>query len=64
MYEVLLTSYSKVPNYHRAANFIQIWGFSPPTCLSFTTYSRVQKRIENWSLWSKMALGEVGVSLP
>ena len=27
-------------------------------------YSRVQKRIENWSVWSKMALGEVGVSLP
>ena len=28
------------------------------------TYSRVQKSIENWSVWSKMALGEVGVSLP
>ena len=27
-------------------------------------YSRVRKSIENWSLWSKMALGEVGVSLP
>ena len=27
-------------------------------------YSRVQKSIENWSVWSKMALGEVGVSLP
>ena len=26
-------------------------------------YSRVQKSIENWSVWSKMALGEVGVSL-
>ena len=29
-----------------------------------TTYSRVQKSIENWSVWTKMALGEVGVSLP
>ena len=28
------------------------------------TYSRVQKSIENWSVWSKMALGEVGVLLP
>ena len=27
-------------------------------------YSRVQKSIENWSVWSKMALEEVGVSLP
>ena len=27
-------------------------------------YSRVQKSIENWSAWSKMALGEVGVPLP
>ena len=27
-------------------------------------YSRVQKSIENWSVCSKMALGEVGVSLP
>ena len=26
-------------------------------------YSRVQKTIENWSVFSKMALGEVGVSL-
>ena len=29
----------------------------------FHTYSRVQKSIENWSVWSKMALGEIGVSL-
>ena len=28
------------------------------------TYSRVQKSIENWSVCSKMTLGEVGVSLP
>ena len=28
------------------------------------TYSRVQKSIENWSVWCKMALEEVGVSLP
>ena len=27
-------------------------------------YSRVQKSIENWSVCSRMALGEVGVSLP
>ena len=27
-------------------------------------YSRVQKSIENWSVWNKMTLGEVGVSLP
>ena len=27
-------------------------------------YSRVQKSIENWSVCSKMALGEVGVSVP
>ena len=27
-------------------------------------YSRVQKSIENLSVWSKMALEEVGVSLP
>ena len=27
-------------------------------------YSRVQKSIETWSVWSKMALVEVGVSLP
>ena len=27
-------------------------------------YSRVQKSIEKWSLCSKMALGEVDVSLP
>ena len=27
-------------------------------------YSRVQKSIENWPVWSKMALGEVGLSLP
>ena len=27
-------------------------------------YSRVQKSIENWSVCCKMALGEVGVSLP
>ena len=26
-------------------------------------YSRVQKSIENWPVWSKMALGEVVVSL-
>ena len=25
-------------------------------------YSRVQKSIENWSVWGKMALGGVGVS--
>ena len=34
------------------------------TSLLKSTYSRVQKSIENWSVWSKMALGEVGVSLP
>ena len=28
------------------------------------SYSRVQKSIENWSVCSKMAQGEVGVSLP
>ena len=28
------------------------------------TYSRVQNSIENWSVCSKMAIGEVGVSLP
>ena len=27
-------------------------------------YSRVQKSIENWSVSSKMALGELGMSLP
>ena len=27
-------------------------------------YSRVQKSIENWPACRKMALGEVGVSLP
>ena len=30
----------------------------------FSIYSRVQKSIENCSVWSKMALREVGVSLP
>ena len=29
-----------------------------------TAYSHVQKSIENWSVCSKMALGEVDVSLP
>ena len=33
-------------------------------CVFSTIYSRVQKSIENWSVWSKMALGEVGLSLP
>ena len=28
------------------------------------SYSRVQKSIENWSVWAEMALGEVGLSLP
>ena len=27
------------------------------------SYSRVQKSIEYWSVWSKMTIGEVGVSL-
>ena len=31
---------------------------------SFQNYSRVQKSIEKWSVCSKMALGEVGVSRP
>ena len=42
-----------------------------PVCCSKTdtmgskpSYSRVQKSIENLSVCSKMALGEVGVSLP
>ena len=30
----------------------------------FHIYSRVQKSIENWSVWSEMDLGEVGVPLP
>ena len=30
---------------------------------TFFGYSRVQKSIKNWSVYSKMALGEVGVSL-
>ena len=36
------------------------------SCLSHGAhyYSRVKKSIENWSVCSKMALGEVGVSLP
>ena len=34
------------------------------TLRRISTYSRVQKSIENWSVWSKMALGEVGVPLP
>ena len=32
--------------------------------ITITIYSHVQKSIENWSVWSKIALGEVGVSLP
>ena len=36
----------------------------PTNIEQLLTYSRVQKSIENWSVWSKMALGEVGVSPP
>ena len=32
--------------------------------LSRPMYSRVQKGIEIWSVWTKLALGEVGLSLP
>ena len=39
-------------------------GMMPGLGIHCLVYSRVQKSIENWSVWSKMALGEVGVSLP
>ena len=42
------------------------WSFHEKKKKSFkcSIYSRVQKSRENWSVCSKMALGEVGVSLP
>jgi len=41
-----------------------LWQMAKVLILKEAFYSRVQKSIENWSVWSKMALGEVGVSLP
>ena len=35
--------------------FLKKFGFSIQSC---------KKSIENWSVWSKMALGKVGMSLP
>ena len=44
---------------------LNCWYLDDGTLASDTkTVCRVQKSIENWSVWTKMALGEVGLSLP